>query len=193
MKNFKLTFMIAAMLLVATVVNAQTSFGVKAGVNASNVYGENVKNTDAKIGFHAGVTADFHFTPNVAIQTGLLASTKGYSFNGSELKYSANPIYLEVPVHLAYKVDVTPGTRIVFHGGPYVAYGIAGKVSGEDVFDKDGFGMKRFDTGAGFGVGAELGSFILDLGYNIGLVDISERSANKVKNQNAYFSVGYKF
>ncbi|HHU97946.1 MAG: hypothetical protein QM237_07355 [Bacteroidota bacterium] len=38
-----------------------------------------------------------------------------------------NPIYLQVPVHYAYKNALNPGTRVVLHAGPYAAYGVGGK------------------------------------------------------------------
>ena len=120
-------------------------------------------------------------------------------------------MYLQIPVHAAFKVDVTPGTKIVFHAGPYAAYGVAGKVklsgnlggySGktdynvfEDVEDGEGQGngLKRFDAGLGLGVGAEFGRILVDLGWDMGLVNISQSDNNKIKNQSGYLSVGYKF
>ena len=93
---------------------------------------------------------------------------------------------------------------MVLHAGPYVAYGIGGKskvklsssegsaeLGDVDVFGDDGF--KRFDAGLGLGVGAEFGPILVDLGWDMGLVDISGSSNGNVKNQNAYLSVGYTF
>lgn len=202
MRKLKFSILVVAMLVVATVAHAQVDLGIKAGVNMSNVYGKNVDNNDMKIGFHAGLSADFYFTPEVALQSGLLVSTKGFTYKTSALEFTSNPIYLQLPVHLAYKVEVVPGTRIVFHGGPYAAYGIAGKHtvkvgslgSGSiDVFGDSAAQLKRFDFGAGLGVGAEFGQIALDLGWDMGLIDLSNSSEGTLKNQNAYLSVGYKF
>lgn len=202
MKQLKLVVLFA-LLFVVTTVSAQVSLGIKGGVNMSNVYGDDVEGSDAKIGFHAGLAADYNFAPEMAIQTGLFLTTKGFEFNEEVLDFSAdasaNLIYLQVPVHFAYKVDVTPGTRIVFHGGPYVAYGIAGKTKGAfgevseetDSFGNDGF--ERFDTGLGIGVGAELGPLLLDIGWDMGLINISPFDNGDIKNQNAYLSIGYRF
>lgn len=112
-------------------------------------------------------------------------------------------MYLQIPVHYAYKIDVSPGTRVVLHAGPYAAYGVGGKskLSGsvgdigaeyeEDVFGDDGF--KRFDAGLGLGVGAEFGPLLFDIGWDMGLVNIVDSDNGDLKNQNAYLSVGYKF
>lgn len=174
----------------------------------SNFYGDELDDRNVKIGFHVGVAADYEFMYNHAIQTGLFFTTKGAKYQGEfgsvTGEVSLNPMYLQLPVHYAYKIDVSPGTRVVLHAGPYVAYGIGGKANvtisssegssetdGVDIFGEDGF--DRFDAGLGLGVGAEFGRFLVDLGWDMGLVNISGYSEANVKNQNAYLSVGYKF
>lgn len=203
----RLTLMVA-MLAIVTAVSAQTSLGIKGGVNMSNFYGDELDDRNVKIGFHVGVAADYEFMYNHAIQTGLFFTTKGAKYQGEfgsvTGEVSLNPMYLQLPVHYAYKIDVSPGTRVVLHAGPYVAYGIGGKANvtisssegssetdGVDIFGEDGF--DRFDAGLGLGVGAEFGRFLVDLGWDMGLVNISGYSEANVKNQNAYLSVGYKF
>lgn len=205
----KINFLlIVAMLFVVSAANAQLNLGVKGGLNMSNFYGEEINNNNVKIGFHIGLAADYEFLYNSAIQTGLFFTTKGAKYEGSigsvSGDISLNPMYLQVPVHYAYKLDVTPGTRLVFHAGPYAAYGVGGKTSfnvsagdnsssidGNDVFGEDNL-LKRFDAGLGLGVGAEFGPMLLDIGWDMGLVNISNTSGT-IKNQNAYISVGYKF
>lgn len=202
MKKIKFT-LLATMLAIATVVSAQTSFGVKAGANMSNFYGKEVTDNNLKIGFHVGLTADIEMMPNSAIQTGLLLSTKGYKFKTNALEFVDNLMYLQLPLHYAYKVDVTPGTRVVLHAGPYAAYGIGGKrslkvgelgsASTDKIFGDGTLQYKPFDAGLGLGVGAEFGNLALDLGWDMGLVNISNMSNATVKNQNAYLSLGLKF
>ena len=93
-----------------------------------------------------------------------------------------------------------PGTKVVLHAGPYIAYGIAGKTKADvaglsekvDTFGDDGLDLKPFDAGLGLGVGAEFGKIILDLGWDMGLTNIGDSYAD-VKTQNAYLSVGYRF
>ncbi|QRX63936.1 PorT family protein [Dysgonomonadaceae bacterium zrk40] len=198
---------VIAMLAIVTAVSAQVSLGIKGGVNMSNlVYDDEVDDKNPKIGFNIGLAADVDFAPNMALQTGLFLSTKGFkSVNDAmDTEYTENLMYLQLPLHLAYKVDVTPGSRIVFHAGPYAAYGVGGSreakvgsLSGEWDVDKifgDANGQyKPFDAGLGLGVGAEMGAFLIDLGWDMGMVNISNRDNGNTKNQNAYLSVGYKF
>lgn len=206
MKKMRLTAVIA-MLAIVTAVSAQVSLGIKGGVNMSNlVYDDEVDDKNPKIGFNIGLAADVDFTPNMALQTGLFLSTKGFKTvnDAIDVEYTENLMYLQLPLHLAYKVDVTPGSRIVFHAGPYAAYGVGGSrkanvgsLSGEWDVDKifgDANGQyKPFDAGLGLGVGAEMGAFLIDLGWDMGMVNISNRDNDNTKNQNAYLSVGYKF
>lgn len=202
--------LIAVMLVAVTAVSAQPlNLGVKGGVNLSNFYGDELNDKNAKVGFHIGLAADYDFAYNSAIQTGLFFTTKGSKYTASigdaSGEFSVNPMYLQLPVHYAYKLDVSPGTRVVFHAGPYAAYGVGGKTKfkvssgsssagrdGENVFGKDRL-LKPFDAGLGLGVGAEFGQIILDLGWDMGLVNISNVDNGNIKNQNAYLSVGYKF
>ena len=205
----KMRFMlVVAMLAMVTALSAQAQLGVKGGLNMSNFYGDDLDDQNMKLGFHVGLTADFEIAYNSAIQTGLILHTKGAKYSASEGEISGdvtvNPMYIQLPLHYAYKLDVSPGTRVVFHAGPYAAYGVGGKtkVSGSlgdasaevegDVFGDDGF-MKRFDAGLGLGVGAEFGQILLDLGWDMGLVNIADSDNGDFKNQNAYLSVGFRF
>ncbi|MEA5043721.1 MAG: porin family protein [Petrimonas sp.] len=204
MKKLRLS-LVVAMLAIVTAARAQLNLGVKGGVNMSNFYGDELTDKNMKIGFHVGLAADYDFAPSMALQTGLFFTTKGFKYETSSSEYTENLMYLQLPVHLAYKQDVTPGTRIVFHAGPYLAYGVGGKrnlKSGnwlDTTWDVDKiFGdatrqYKPFDAGLGLGVGAEFGRFLVDIGWDMGLVNISNNTDGNIKNQNAYLSVGYKF
>ena len=217
MKKFKLSFIIA-FLAMATLVSAQSaSLIIKGGLNMSNFYGSNLNDKNIKPGFHIGVGADLEFLHNVSLQTGLYYSAKGakysyYSKLTDDVEFDVSANYIQLPIHLAYKIDVTPGTKLVFHAGPYLAYGIGGKrkidnyrgdleqLFGEqdlNTFDKN-YGLKRFDTGVGIGVGAEFGIITVDLGWDIGLTDLAKEnkalvSQKSIKTQSAYLSLGYKF
>ena len=200
MKKFKLSLLIAFLGMFSFVGAQTTSYNVKGGLNMSNVYGDNLEDAKMKLGFHAGFGADIGFTPNVFLQTGLYYTVKGAKTDSdADIKVTGDANYLQLPVHLAYKLDVAPGTKIVLHAGPYVAYGIGGKVKyGSEkinIFDKNTGLFKPFDVGAGIGVGAEFGKILVDLGWDMGLIDIAREGEGngKVKNQNAYISLGYIF
>ncbi|MDR2954790.1 MAG: PorT family protein [Prevotella sp.] len=169
------------------------TLGVKGGANLSSFSGD-IKKTNYVFKYQVGATVDIGLTENVYIITGLELQTKGTKSKTSpNVKY--NPMYLQVPVHAAYKFDIAPQTRFVVEGGPYVAYGIAGKVKSGDekvnIFHDDRF--KRFDFGLGAGVGVEYNKFVLKGGYDFGLLNVSDMKGVKARNQNAYLTIGYHF
>ncbi|MDL2303325.1 PorT family protein [Dysgonomonas sp. OttesenSCG-928-D17] len=221
MRTILKTSLVAIALLIGVSASAQDTpitFGVKVGANLSNFSGD--LDMDAKFGFNAGVTLDYAFTPDVYLLTGLEFTTKGAKRKTGDNSFTMNPMYLQLPIHVGYKLTVADNTRLVFHAGPYVAYGLGGKTTTKtagiktkgDFFgsEKDG-GYKRFDFGVGLGVGAEFGKINVGLGYDFGLLNIArggyegsfdlgdfgtieiESSDYKVRNMNAYLTVGYKF
>ena len=169
-------------------------------MNLSTITGDATDDVKAKIGFNVGVTLDYTLTSDLYLLTGLELSTKGCKEDvGLSKDATSNLMYLQLPIHLGYKLAVTDATKIVFHAGPYVAYGIGGKTkiseSGVEV-SVNSFGsnrVKRFDFGVGLGVGAEFGKIGVGLGYDFGLVNIVDVDNVSNKNANAYLTVGYKF
>lgn len=197
MKTIFKTILLATALLLTANVAAQDSpiqFGVKAGVNLSN-FGGDVDGNKAKIGFLGGVTLDYAFTPDWYLMTGLEFTMKGAKWDGED--GSTKISYLQLPIHAGYKLLVADNTKIVFHAGPYLAYGLSAKEEGVDLFKKydglDKAALKRFDFGVGLGVGAEFGKIGVGIGYDFGLANISNYDEAKLRNQNAYLTVGYKF
>ncbi len=201
MKTIIKTSLVALALLVSVGASAQlpVSFGVKAGANLSNL---SEGDMDAKVGFNVGITADINVAPSLYVLTGLELTTKGAKYDaevlGIKSSVTLNPMYLQLPIHVGYKLEVVPGTNIVFRAGPYLAYGLGGKstvkVAGEkqknDFFGDDG--ADRFDFGIGGGVGAEFGKISATLGYDFGLTKLWDADGAP-KNRNAYLSLGYRF
>jgi len=216
----KILLLLAAVLFVGSNAYAQSlpiSLGVKAGVNLSNVNidvddPEDPDDTDARVGFQVGVDAKFDLPlTGLFLQSGLALTTKGFKADGNlsdseSFEVKANAMYLQLPIMAGYKVDA-PGMGINFMVGPYFAYGIGGKTkttytdtefpedngsSKEDTFDKDN-GYKKFDMGLTGAVGVEISKFYVNLGYELGLSNIANKdSDDKVKNRNAFLTVGYK-
>lgn len=194
--------MVVVLLAIASLAGAQNfSFNVKGGLNLSNLSGD-VEDNKVKPGFHIGVGADYNFAPNMAIQSALLYSAKGAKADLEGIDITLNANYLQLPVHFAYKIDAAPGTKVVLHAGPYIAYGVGGEIKGKesgvtvaiDTFDGDIGLMKRLDAGLGLGVSTEFAPILLDLGWDMGLINVARDSGNEsVKNQNAYLTKGYRF
>lgn len=220
MKKLKLSLVIGLLGMVS-LINAQSAFmSIKGGLNISNFYGNNLSDKNMKPGFNVGVGVDLEFLTDISLQTGLYFSSKGAEYTTNipigieDVEYDVTANYIQLPIHLAYKIEVRPGSKVFFHAGPYMAYGISGKRNikskyspdldkffGQkevNTFDKH-YGYKRFDYGVGVGVGMEFGVILIDLGLDMGLKNIARNIEDipmykpNNKNLSAHLSIGYKF
>ncbi|MCC7504983.1 MAG: PorT family protein [Saprospiraceae bacterium] len=158
---------------------AQVNFGFKAGLNLANVnFSEEFDDlVDPKmlITFQAGVIADINISEHIAIQPGLLLVGKGFKIDDDlSGKGSSNPMYLQVPVNVLYK-----GNMFYVGAGPYVGYGLYGKVKQDGFDDQDlNFGSEvdddyaALDFGANIEAGVDLGMIRVGAGYALGLANI---------------------
>lgn len=199
-KNVFLLFSIFFLILPKTNAQNKTStFGVRGGINVSNIGGD-INNTEAKLGFNIGATLDYGLTSDIYLLTGLDLTSKGFKIKDDNSKSKANLIYIQLPVHVGYKLTVSNDTEITFHMGPYMAYGIGGKYKKDleglktegSTFDV--FRFNRFDFGFGIGVQADFKNVGVGLGYDWGLSNISKiKGEGKIRNKNIYITLGYKF
>ena len=207
---------VAIALLVGVNANAQkkmSGFGVKAGANYSTMVGD-VEDVDGRVGYQFGVTLDVSISGDVYLLTGLEYTVKGYKADfeedGVSLENTCSAQYLQMPFQLGYKLGVAKDVNMVFSFGPYFAYGLSGKTKVKGQYWNDGYyesinektntfstGMlKEFDFGFGLGVGVEYQKCGVKLGYDFGTVNAYEPIGdenNKLRNRNAYLTLGYKF
>lgn len=195
---------------------AQTTFGIRAGVNFQNINGEDADGDDLdfklKTGFHIGVNAEIPIAPEFYVQPGVLFTTKGAKSKvDDDAKISLS--YIEVPINFLYKPELGDG-KLLLGIGPYVAFAVGGKVSDANGDDTDiefenevtltQYGTKpyarRLDVGGNLLVGYELSSKLsAQLNAQLGLVkinpDITGISGDDTKWKNTGFgiSLGYRF
>ncbi|MEZ4771586.1 MAG: porin family protein [Bacteroidia bacterium] len=135
--NTKLYVFIGILMFFAPMANAQstkTAFAVLGGVNLQNLNGKDVDEStlenDLIVGFHAGINVQIPIAPEFYFQPGLLFSTKGAKSTNALLTSTYHLSYLELPLNLVYKGLLGSGYVMVGFG-PYVGYGIGGKVKTE--------------------------------------------------------------
>lgn len=185
-----------------TVAAQETSFGAKAGVNLANLTGDDVGDTDMKIGLHLGGYANIMFSDLLGLSPELLFSTQGAKsetettipfFGTIKAKGNLKLTYINVPLLL--KVVPTEGFNI--HVGPQIGFLLSakselevnGESSDEDV--KDSF--KSTDFGLAAGAGYELPSGLnFGLRYNTSLGSIYDGDGDG-KNSVIQVSAGYTF
>ena len=232
MKTLFKVSLIAIAMLISISIDAQESpitFGIKGGGNISTL-SDNEDITKPKIGYQFGVTVDYMITPDMFIFSGIELVNKGAA--GKRLPSSAtsdatvattsNSLYIQLPIHFAYKFDAGTDTKIALHGGPYVAYGVGGKMKAKmkdsttpytkETLENDFFGdnglAKRFDYGLGLGVSIEYNKLVFDFGFDAGIPNIVNDGAEiyynltkkildkddwKLRNQSVHLTFGYKF
>lgn len=166
--------------------SAKLKFGVKGGVNFSNLYTEDVDDNNVLAGFNLGLFARLPITQTFAIQPELSYTTKG-----AELEYNNAFVngtstfklnYLELPVLLVINLS----ENFSVHGGPYVAYLLDGEATNnsqgtlfdvENNLDNDDY--NKFDTGLSVGIGYDTNKIGFGVRYNYGLQKVGkERNFN---------------
>lgn len=183
------------------------------GAIAQNLSGEmvvglnvaDISEYDSRVGFHIGVRGTYNFSKEyngAYANAGALISLKGGQLDyGDILSVNVDAYYLEIPIHIGYKHVFNEKFALFGEFGPYVGFGLFGKLKLEsegesmsvDTFSKKG-GVKRFDMGLGFRVGAEINKLIpISIGYDFGLANINTEDDPNLKNSNLTVSIGYKF
>lgn len=187
MKNrIQLFTVIVALLIAGTQLNAQINdsdgaqFGVKGGVNFSNMYTDDVDDENVLTSFHAGVFVNLPVSDLFSIQPEVLYSRKGAEltydnvFATGSAKFNLN--YIEVPVLL--KINLTENLNL--QAGPYFAYLIDSKITneGNGAFDfesdLDNDDFNKFDAGIVAGIGLDFDSFGIGARYSYGLSPIGK-------------------
>ena len=186
MKKILLVAVIALISMVG--LNAQTSFGAKAGLNVANLSGD-VTDNKALIGFNIGAFAEITLADSFYLQPELLYSTQGAQYDGSDSDFSAdlNLNYIIIPIMFKYDV----ATRFYLEAGPQIGFLVSAEVMDQDIkeeFESTDFGV---NFGLSYGFTEKL---FAQARYNIGMSDIvKDNEGDKISNAVLSFSLGYKF
>lgn len=204
MKKFVLVIIA---LLATTVIYAQEfRWGPTASVNMSWLrgVGAGVVSSDCYVGFQAGIKAERDCTDIIAkgfyLDGKFLYTLKGASWSGVH----NNLGYLELPVNLGYRFNLSDGVSLMAGLGPYVGLGILGKTvtKVDDTKVKtDIFGqyLKRFDFGLNYNLGVELwNKWQFFVGFDQGLVNIAKTepgvvASPKYRLKNIYIGTAFLF
>ena len=169
-----------------------TKFGVKGGVNFSNLYTDNADDENVLTGFNIGLYAKVPVTNSISIQPEVYYTGKGAevvytnALASGTAKFKLN--YIEVPVMLVANVTKNFNVQV----GPYASYLISGKTTNEsnngtfnfsDNINKDDF--NKIDAGVAAGLGMDLETVSFGIRYNYGLT--------KVGKERNYSGTNYTF
>lgn len=180
-------------------------FGIKGGLNLTNLYVKDVKDENIKPGINVGVYAKIPVSKCFSFQPELLYSMKGSQVNYNNIlgsgKYRFNLNYLEIPVAAVFNV----ARNFNIHAGPYAAFLLSanvkdvdknGNINGATELNKDNF--QSVDYGLFAGVGFDIGTVTVGGRYTYGLREIGRGglSGNLIKNSKnsaISFYIGFGF
>jgi hypothetical protein len=196
-KHFKMTNILAlyaliCMLTTPSVLKAQ--FGIKAGLNTTNLSSDNLKEKGEKLGFHASAFVNTPLTADgfISLVPELSFSTQGTSFKPQNTRQRLNMNYVNFHLPVSFKLS-----NIDLQVGPYASY-LASKPNyaiDDVVVVADAF--KKFDTGLSAGLNYNFNKYFIGLRYIKGLVDVTNDNARLVlgaaKNSVGQVTIGYKF
>ncbi|CAN5526665.1 porin family protein [soil metagenome] len=171
------------MLMIPAFSSAQNNsrFGLKGGVNLSNLYSDDVSDKNSQFGFQGGLFLKIALTDYISFQPEVI-----YTMKGAELKYENDFVtgtanfrlnYIEVPV-LAV-INLT--TKFNVHGGFYIATlsdvsvkneSSIGAFDFEKELNKNDF--EKTDYGLVAGIGGDFDKISVGLRYDYGLRSVGK-------------------
>jgi hypothetical protein len=154
-------------------------FGLKAGLNYSNLTSKNDFNFEANTSYHFGALLEFNFAPVFSIQPEIMYSVQGATsqdFQDVKLDYVTIPVVA--------KVYIVPKI-FALEVGPQYAFLV------DDDFG-DTINNKTYDFSAVGGFSLSLGKHVFGQArYILGLTDTTQNA--EIKNRTFQLSLGYKF
>ena len=182
-------------------------FGIKGGVNFTNLYMDNVNDEQMKVGANAGFYAKIPITTGISFQPELIYSNKGSRVNYDnfilgEGEYRFNLHYLELPILFSFNV----AKNFSLHAGGYGSYLLGANIkdmkedgSIQEIEDLDADNFNRFDAGLAGGLGFDVGNFTIGARYNYGLINVGKSGnlsgevTKDAKNSAIYVYLGFAF
>lgn len=180
------------------------TFGIKAGLNYSNVWDEKGEDfrADPKFGFAGGVFAGIPIGKAFGFQPELMISQKGFKGSGrllgTDYSFSRTTTFIDVPLLL----QVKPAEFITFVAGPQFSYLLKSKsiytlgtnsVEQEEQFENDNIRKNIL----GFSIGADINISHLVISGRMGW-DFQNNNGDgtsdtpRYKNQWLQVTLGYK-
>jgi len=195
-KVFRVAIVIVAVVFVHQAKAQDVAFGLKGGVNLTNLKVSDAQGTyDSRTGYHAGIFLRGKFN-KVGIQPEVLLFTQSNKIDyGSLGTVKQSFTYLSIPVMLKFY----PVGGLNIQAGPQFGFLLDGQRKYDNGFVTSTQNIKDYykssdvsvSLGAGYDFGFGLG---LDVRYNLGIQDINAASNNeKVKSQVFLVSVGWNF
>lgn len=215
MKKLMFALMMAAVLLftAAPLFAEGMMFGIKGGLNMSNLTGEDAKidfgvDPSTKMGFGGGVFFNYAFTELFGIQAEALYMMKGATyeveFEGETFSANINADYIEIPLLLKVTIPTEGKIKPAIFAGPAFGFLMSAKAEGEGESTDIKDDLESMDIGilggAEIGYKMEKGMLFLSASYEVGMQTMVKPFDGEdgeeevdVKNSNIGIYLGYAF
>ena len=180
----KKVIFVAAFAVAGFVSQAQTTFGIKAGLTIANLTGDDADGFSSKAGGYGGAFANIPVSTMFSVQPEVLFSMEGAKFDGGKLNLN----YINIPVMLQYH-----SSGFVGELGPQIGILASAKQKIDGVGDSDAKDfLKSSSFAINFGAGYKLDNgFGFGVRYSLGLSNIAKESDASIKT--SVFSVGLSY
>ena len=136
MERIKTIFLAFSMVfLILSTALGQVKTSIRAGIGVAGYCGTN---TDNRFSYKMGAGLDIPLLQHFSLQPAFYFASKGANFKGyygseqiMESDYTQKLNYLELPVMMAFKVDLKNDITLIVKGGGYAAWGLNGKTTME--------------------------------------------------------------
>jgi Outer membrane protein beta-barrel domain len=203
MKKIIGTFLIASVWTISNVANAQenVSIGPVIGASVAKFNGD-IQNTKWKTGLNIGGFVNYSIVERFGIKGQLTFTQLGTAFSNNSTTNTLN--YLQLPILATFYLNGRGNDfRPKLFVGPYVGYLLNAKdQDGRDIdtptTDGSGTYYSNFDGGLQFGAGFnyEVNQKMwlnVEVGYGLGLADVTAFKSNRITNQQVAVNVGLSF
>lgn len=195
-KKFSIFFLmtLSFMTVTFTALHGQNRFGIRGGLNVSNISYDKLPNKSERLGYHLGVFADLPVISDfMSIQPELSYSVKGTAYDFLNERRILSMDYVDLFLPVAFKLS-----SIDIQVGPYASFLIS---TPDYTYYEDNSilidAFKKYDVGLTAGLSYNFRNFLVGIRYNQGLADITKDDARLLlgsgKNAVGQVSVGFKF
>jgi hypothetical protein len=169
MKKILLVIVTACSMIIT---NAQTKFGIKAGLNITTVTGDNSNIFSSSVAAHAGGLVNFEVAKQFSIQPEAVLSIEGAKFSANGVTGRMSGTFINIPLLAQYKST----SGFIVHTGPQLGLLMSAnqKVTGQASESiKDDLKSTNFSWAFGAGFQPKSSQLGFTVRYNLGISNIN--------------------
>lgn len=181
-------------MLTSTAMLAQARFGLRGGINATNVSFDNLPNRSERFGFHIGIFANLSMIPDfMSLQPEVSYSTKGTAFKPLYNRVTLNMNYVDFYLPVSFQLGM-----IDLQVGPFASF--LTSTPNYEIYNESRIitnAFKKGDAGLTAGIVFNISKFFFGFRFSQGFVDLVKSDAQPFlgngKSSVGQASIGYKF